>query len=52
MGRRNKTYAKDLHQQAYNRLTEMQAFGTSQKESVTNGTAKDKIFSYKTYEAY
>lgn len=31
MGRRNKTYAKDLHQQAYNRLTEMQAFGTSKK---------------------
>ena len=52
MGRRNKAYAKDLHQQAYDRLTEMQAFGTSKKESVTNGTAKDKIFSYKTYEAY
>lgn len=52
MGRRNKAYAKDLHQQAYDRLTEMQAFGTSKKESVANGTAKDKIFSYKTYEAY
>ena len=52
MGRRNKAYAKDLHQQAYDRLTGMQAFGTSKKESVTNGTAKDKIFSYKTYEAY
>lgn len=52
MGRRNKAYAKDLHQQAYDRLTEMQAFGTSKKESVTNGTAKEKIFSYKTYEAY
>ena len=30
----------------------MQAFGTSKKESVADGTAKDKIFSFKTYEAY
>lgn len=52
MGRKNKAYVKDLHQQAYARLTEMQAFGTSKKESVANGTAKDKIFSYKTYETY
>lgn len=52
MGRKNKAYVKDLHQQAYARLTEMQAFGTSKKESVANGNAKDKIFSYKTYEAY
>lgn len=52
MGRKNKAYVKDLHQQAHDRLTEMQAFGTSKKESVANGTAKDKIFSYKTYEAY
>ena len=52
MGRKNKAYVKDLHQQAYDRLTEMQAFGTSKKESVANGNAKDKIFSYKTYEAY
>jgi len=52
MGRKNKAYVKDLHQQAYYRLTAMQAFGTSKKESVANGTAKNKIFSYKTYEAY
>lgn len=52
MGRKNKAYVKDLHQQAYARLTEMQAFCTSKKESVANGNAKDKIFSYKTYEAY
>lgn len=52
MGRKNKAYVKDLHQQAYARLTEMQAFGTSKKESVANGIAKDKIFSYKTYETY
>lgn len=32
MGRRNKAYAKDLHQQAYDRLTGMQAFGESKKK--------------------
>ena len=52
MGRRNKSYSKDLHQQAYERLVGMQAFGVSKKESVADGTAKDKIFSYGTYEAY
>lgn len=52
MGRKNKAYVKDLHQQAYDCLTKMQAFGASKKESVANETAKDKIFSYKTYEAY
>ena len=33
MGRRNKSYSKDLHQQAYDRLTSMQAFGESKKEA-------------------
>ena len=42
MGRRNKAYFKDLHQQAYDRLTGMQAFGESKKEAVANGTEKDK----------
>ncbi len=50
MGRRNKAYFKDLHQQAYDRLTGMQAFGESKKEAVANGTAKDKIFSFNTYK--
>ena len=31
MGRRNKTYSKDLHQQAYDQLTGMLAFGESKK---------------------
>ena len=31
MGRRNKTYSKDLHQQAYDRLTGMLAFGESKR---------------------
>lgn len=34
LGRKNKKYYKDLHQQAYDRLTGMQAFGESKKEAV------------------
>ena len=49
MGRRNKEYSKTLHQQAYDRLTGMQAFGESKKEAVANGTDKEKIFSFNTY---
>lgn len=52
MGRRDKSYSKDLHQQAYDRLTGMQAFGESKKEAMANGTADDKIFSFSTYKTY
>lgn len=52
MGRKNKSYSKDLHQQAYDRLTAMQAFGESKKEAMENGTAQDKIFSFNTYQTY
>ncbi len=52
MGRRNKAYYKDLHQQAYDRLTGMQAFGESKKQAVAEGTEKAKIFSFNTYKAY
>ena len=52
MGRRNKEYSKTLHQQAYDRLTGMQAFGESKKEAVANGTDKEKIFSFNTYKSY
>lgn len=52
MGRRNRAYSKDLHQQAYDRLTGMQAFGESKKEAVANGTEKEKIFSFNTYKSY
>ena len=52
MGRRNKAYSKDLHQQAYDRLTGMQAFGESKKEAVANGTEKEKIFSFNTYKSF
>ena len=52
MGRKNKSYTKDLHQQAYDRLTSMQAFGESKKESIAAGTDRDKIFSFNTYKTY
>ena len=52
MGRRNKSYSKDLHQQAYERFTGMLAIGESKKAAVTAGTDKDKIFSFNTYKAY
>ena len=52
MGRRDKRYSKTLHQQAYEKLNSMQAFGQSKKEAMKDGTAKDKIFSYNTYKTY
>lgn len=52
MGRNNKAYHKDLHQQAYERLTGMQAFGQSKREAAANGESQDKIFSYNTYKTY
>ena len=52
MGRRNKSYSKDLHQQAYDRLTGMLSFGESKRAAVAAGTDRDKIFSVSTYKAY
>ena len=52
MGRKNKSYSKDLHQQAYEKLTGMQAFGQSKKKAMEDGTEKDKIFSFNTYSTY
>ena len=52
MGRKNKAYSKDLHQQVYDRLTGMQAFGESKKAAIADGTAQDKIFSFNTYQTY
>ena len=52
MGRRDKSYSKDLHQQVYDKLTSMQAFGESKREAIEDGTAKDKIFSFNTYKTY
>ena len=52
MGRKNKSYSKDLHQQAYEKLTSMLALGESKREAVLNGTTDDKIFSVNTYKTY
>lgn len=52
LGRKNKAYSKTLHQQAYEKLTSMQAFGESKKEAMENETDKDKIFSFNTYKSY
>lgn len=52
MGRKNKAYYKDIHQQAYDRLTGMLAIGESKKAAVADGTDRDKIFSFSTYKTY
>lgn len=52
MGRRNKKYFKDMHQQAYERFKSMQAFGESKHEAIRQGTDRDKIFSFNTYKTY
>lgn len=41
-----------MHQQAYECFIKMQAFGESKKDSIANGTEKNKIFSFNTYKSY
>lgn len=52
MGRRNKRYKKTLHQQAYERLQGMIAFGDSKHADMQTGDTKEKIYSYSTYRTY
>jgi hypothetical protein len=54
MGYKDKKYQKDLIQQTNERLTSMlhAGEGTSKREAVKNGTDREKIFSYSTYESY
>lgn len=53
MGRdKRNLYFKDLHQQAYDRLTSKLALGESKREAKINGTADNKIFSANTYKTY
>lgn len=52
MGRKNKNYFKDLREQVHEKLVNMQAFGESKREAKKDGTEKDKIFSFGTYETY
>lgn len=52
VGHKNKKCHKDLHQQAYDKLNSMQAFGESKKQAIKDGTDREKIFSFKTYQVY
>ncbi|MDO4556439.1 MAG: hypothetical protein Q4B70_15070 [Lachnospiraceae bacterium] len=54
MGRKNKSYTRDLKQQIYDKLVKMlyAGEGTSKKDAMLNGTERDKIFSFNTYETY
>ena len=54
MGRKNKSYRKDLKEQIYDKLTGMlhSGEGTSKKDAIADGTDREKIFSYSTYESY
>ncbi len=52
MGYKNKKYKKDLHQQAYDKLNGMLAFGESKHKAIRDGTYRKKIFSHKTYQTY
>lgn len=53
MGRdKSDRYHRSLHQQAYEKLKKMQAFGESRHEAKKDGSDKAKIYSYKTYQTY
>lgn len=54
MGRKNKSYRKDLKTQLHDKLTEMlhAGEGTSKKDAVATDTAYDKIFSFNSYKTY
>lgn len=54
MGRRDKSYHKDIKEQMYDKLTGMlhAGEGTSKKEAIADGTDREKIFSYSTYQSY
>ena len=54
MGRRDKSYHKDLKQQTQEKLELMlkAGVGQSKKDAIANGTERDKIFSYNTYQTY
>ena len=52
MGRKDKQYRLNIHQQARKRLEEMCAFGESKREHKIAGTDKDKIFSFSTFKTY
>ena len=52
MGRKDKYYSRDLHQQVYERLTGMQAFGESKRDAALKNETNDKIYSFSTFKTY
>lgn len=53
MGRnKSKYYKRTLHQQAYEKLQSMIAFGESKTDAKKNGTTGNKIYSKSTYQTY
>ena len=54
MGRKDKSYHKDLKQQTKDRLEMMlkAGVGQSKKDAIAKGTDRDRIFSYNTYQTY
>lgn len=52
MGRGNPEYKKTLHQQAYDKLQSLTAYGQSKHEAKKTGVDKEKIYSYATYKTY
>ena len=52
LGRKDKRYVKDLHQQAYDKLMSMRAFGKSKADDLRSGSTDDHIYSYSTYQTY
>ena len=53
MGRnKSKYYKRTLHQQAYDKLQSMIAFGESKTDAKKNGTTGNKIYSKSTYQTY
>lgn len=47
MGRKNKTYRLSLHQQVYNRLTDMQAFGEIRDVNMVYRLADNRMYENK-----
>ncbi len=54
MGYKDKKYAKpqSLHKQMYSVLVSKQAFGQSKRAAKRDGTYREKIFSFKTFQSY
>ena len=53
MGRnKSKYYKRTLHQQAYDKLQSMIAFGESKTDAKKNGRTGNKIYSKSTYQTY